>query len=51
MIYANNQAYVGVDSDLSKSFRIGQNVRQGCILSPLLFKTYGEWIMRQDTQE
>jgi len=51
IIYVNNQAYVRVESDLSESFQKGQGVRQGCILSPLLFNIYGDWIMRQATQE
>lgn len=51
MIYANNQAYVRVESDLSESFQIEQGLRHGCISSSLLFNIYGEWIMRQATQE
>lgn len=51
MIYANGQAYVHLESDLSESFRVGQGVRQGCVFSPLLFNIYGKWIMRHATQE
>lgn len=50
-IYANGQAYVRVEFHLSESFRVGQGVRQGCVLSPLLFNIYEEWIMRHATQE
>lgn len=51
MIYANNQAYVRVESDLFYSFLIGQGVKQGCTLSPLFFNIFREWIIRQDTLE
>lgn len=35
MIYANNQAYVHIESGLFESFHIGLGVKQDCILSPL----------------
>ncbi|KAL4083848.1 hypothetical protein QTP88_029164 [Uroleucon formosanum] len=34
IIYTNGQAHVRVESDLSESFRVGQGVKQDCVLSP-----------------
>lgn len=31
---------------MTENFEIGKGVRQGCILSPILFNAYGEFIMR-----
>lgn len=39
-----------VDGDLSSGFSVGKGIRQGCVLSPLLFNTYGEWIIRKATE-
>lgn len=46
-LYDNNVAYVRLESGLTDPFHVGQGVRQGCLLSPLLFNIYGEWIMRK----
>lgn len=46
-LYDYNVAYVRLESGLTDPFRVGQGVRQGCLLSPLLFNIYGEWIMRK----
>ena len=44
-LYAGQEATVrnGHGTDW---FQIGKGVRQGCILSPCLFKLYAEYIMR-----
>ena len=34
------------DGGTTDWFQIGKGVRQGCILSPCLFKLYAEYIMR-----
>lgn len=45
-LYHVNRAFVQIDNDLSQVFIVGKEVRQGCILSPILFNIYGEWIIR-----
>ena len=49
-LYSNNESYVRVDGDLSRNFKVGKGVRQGCILSPMLFNIYAEWIIRMATE-
>ena len=39
-LYANDQACVQVDGKISENFLINQGVRQGCVLSPLLFNIF-----------
>lgn len=46
-LYVNSTAMVRVDDRNSKLFNIQRGVRQGCILSPLLFNIYGEYIIRK----
>ena len=36
----------GIMHGTTDQFQIGKGVRQGCILSPCLFKFYAEYIMR-----
>lgn len=45
-LYENNTASVRIDNMSSEEFHVQAGVRQGCILSPLLFNTYTEYIMR-----
>ncbi|KAI8422423.1 hypothetical protein MSG28_006263 [Choristoneura fumiferana] len=45
-LYESGTAAVRVDGTLSENFKTEAGVRQGCILSPLLFNTYTEYIMR-----
>ena len=39
-IYANDKACVKIDERITNTFTINQGVRQGCILSPLLFNIF-----------
>ena len=53
-LYAGQEATVRTGHGTTDWFQIGKRVRQGCILSPCLFKLYAEYIMRnaglEDTQ-
>ena len=45
-LYADREATVRTGHGTTDWFQIGKGVRQGCILSPCLFKFYAEYIMR-----
>ena len=45
-LYALQEATVRTGHGTTDWFQIGKGVRQGCILSPCLFKLYAEYIMR-----
>ena len=45
-LYAGQEAIVGTGHGTTNWFRIGKEVRQGCILSPCLFNFYAEYILR-----
>ena len=45
-LYAGQEATVRTGHGTIDWFQIGKGVRQGCILSPCLFKLYAENIMR-----
>ena len=49
-LYAGQEATVRIGHG-KDWFQIGKGVRQGCILSPCLFKLYAEYIMRNDGLE
>ena len=44
--YAGEEATVRTGHGRTDWFQIGKGVRQGCILSPCLFKLHAEYIMR-----
>ena len=46
-LYAGQEATVRTGHGTTDWFQIGKRVRQGCILSPCLFKLYAEYIMRK----
>ena len=39
-IYSNDKAYLKMDGKVTEAFPINQGVRQGCVLSPLLFNIF-----------
>ena len=46
-LYADQTATVRTELGETNEFGIGRGVRQGCVLSPLLFNTYAEEIIRE----
>jgi len=47
-LYAGQETIVRTGHGTRDWFQIGKGVRQGCILSPCLFKLYAEYIMQND---
>ena len=45
-LYAGQEATVRTGHRTTDWFQIGKRVHQGCILSPCLFTSYAEYIMR-----
>lgn len=45
-LYDASEAVVKIDNTLSGKCRIRKGVRQGCVLSPLLYNVYSEVVMR-----
>ena len=45
-LYAGQEATVRTGHGATDEFQIGKGVRKGCILSPCLFNSYEEYIMR-----
>ena len=45
-LYAGQEATVRTGHGTTDWFQVGKGIRQGCILSPCLFKFYAEYIMR-----
>ena len=50
-LYTNQEATVRTEFGETDNIDIGKGVRQGCILSPLLFNIYAENIMREVLEE
>jgi len=46
-LYWNQQASVRIEGMTSSSFSIRRGVRQGCIISPVLFNLYSEFMIRE----
>ena len=45
-LYSGQEATVRTEHGTADWFQIGKGVPQGCILSPCLFNSYAEYIMR-----
>lgn len=50
-LYYNQTANIRVDNQLTEAISIERGVRQGCILSPMLFNVYSENIFKQALDE
>lgn len=50
-LYWRQSANIIVDEEESEDIRISKGVRQGCILSPMLFNIYSEAIFREALEE
>ena len=50
-LYAGQEATVRTGHGTTDWFQTGKGVRQGCILSPFLFNSYAEYIVRNAGQE
>ncbi|VEN59756.1 unnamed protein product [Callosobruchus maculatus] len=46
-LYEPSSAHVRIDGNLSGQTATRKGVRQGCVLSPMLFNIYSEFVMRQ----
>ena len=45
-LYLRQEMIVRIDGEHSESCTVGRGVRQGCLLSPLLFSLYAEFMMK-----
>ena len=50
-LYWQQKAFVRVEEERSEEFEVRQGVRQGCVLSPLLFNIYSERLFRDALEE
>ena len=50
-LYKNFQCQVIHNNQLTEPFKVETGVRQGCILSPMLFSLAIDWLMRRVTQD
>ena len=50
-LYSGQEAAVRVEQELTECFTIEKGVRQGCLVSPMLFNFYSEEVMRRATED
>jgi len=49
-LYEESNSEVKIDGDMSSWFQVMTGVRQGCILSPLLFAITTAWVLRRSRE-
>ena len=47
----NQSAVVRIGEEITEKCTIGRGVRQGCLLSPVLFNIYGEMLIQEALQD
>ena len=50
-LYMNQSAVVRIGEEITEKCTIGRGVRQGCLLSPVLFNIYGEMLIQEALQD
>ena len=50
VLYMVHSVKMKLDEGETKSVEIGRGVRQGCCLSPILFKLHGEYLKKEDLE-
>ena len=45
------EAVVRIDNETSENFPIGKGVRHGCILSPILFNLYTNYVIKEASED
>lgn len=50
-LYLNNKCFIEVDGELTEPFLIKSGVKQGCVMSGLLFIIVIDWIMRNTIKD
>ena len=47
LLYEDTKAVVRIDEDFSSTIQMNMGVKQGCLLSPILFNIYIDYVMRR----